>query len=162
MIDPENLEILIIKTIRNSGYRATPQRIAISKYILLNREHPTAQKAYLEIKKMHPTVSLATIYTTIKILKETGLVLEMNMPHGQTRFDPNTNPHAHLICMQCGDIRDWMDPLMPKLIAKVSADANFTITGSSLDLNGICENCDRKANDAYKMPASPTESIHAG
>ena len=65
MIIPENLESTIIKTFRNSGYRATPQRIAINRYLLRNHEHPTAQKAYLEVKKMHQTVSLATIYTTI-------------------------------------------------------------------------------------------------
>jgi Fur family transcriptional regulator, peroxide stress response regulator len=145
MINLENLESSIINTFRNSGYRATPQRIAISRYILRNHEHPTAQNAYLEVKKMHPTVSLATIYTTIKILKETGLILELNLPQGQTRFDPNTEPHVHLLCLRCGGISDWVDPIMPKLIAKVSADANFTVIGSSLDLNGICESCDRKA-----------------
>ena len=161
MISPENLDSSIIKTFRNGGYRATPQRIAISRYILRNQEHPTAQKAYLEVKKMHPTVSLATIYTTIKILKETGQILELNMPKGQTRFDPNTEPHAHLLCLQCGSISDWMDPIMPKLIAKVSADANFTVTESSLDLKGICDSCDRKGENTLKMAPSPLESIQA-
>jgi len=143
------LDSTIIKTFRNSGYRATPQRIAISKFILRNHEHPTAQKAYMEVKKVHPTVSLATIYTTIKILRDTGLILELNMPQGQTRFDPNIEPHAHLLCLRCGSISDWMDPIMPKLIARVSADANFTVTGSSLDLKGICERC-----TAAKPPAT--------
>jgi Fur family peroxide stress response transcriptional regulator len=145
---PENLESSIIKTFRNSGYRATPQRIAISKYILRNHEHPSAQKTYLEVKKTHPTVSLATIYTTIKILKESGLVLELNLPRGQTRLDPNTEPHAHLVCLRCGTISDWSDPIMPKLIARVSADANFTVVGSSLDLKGICDSCERKSQTA--------------
>lgn len=149
MINPEDLDSTIIKTFRNSGYRATPQRIAISKFILRNHEHPTAQKAYIEVKKVHPTVSLATIYTTIKILRDTGLILELNMPQGQTRFDPNIEPHAHLLCLRCGSISDWMDPIMPKLIARVSADANFTVTGSSLDLKGICERC-----TAAKPPAT--------
>ncbi|HNX39452.1 MAG TPA: transcriptional repressor [Methanothrix sp.] len=149
MINPEDLDSTIIKTFRNSGYRATPQRIAISKFILRNHEHPTAQKAYMEVKKVHPTVSLATIYTTIKILRDTGLILELNMPQGQTRFDPNIEPHAHLLCLRCGSISDWMDPIMPKLIARVSADANFTVTGSSLDLKGICERC-----TAAKPPAT--------
>lgn len=147
MIDPENLESTIIRTFRSSGYRATPQRIAIGKYILRNHEHPTAQKAYLEVKKMYPTVSLATIYTTIKILKDTGLIRELNLPHRQTRFDPNTKPHVHLICAQCGDIQDWMDPIIPKLIARVSEDINFTVADSSLDLNGICEGCYREAKE---------------
>ena len=51
MISPENLESSIIKTFRDSGYRATPQRIAISRYILRNHEHPAAQKAYFEVKE---------------------------------------------------------------------------------------------------------------
>jgi Fur family peroxide stress response transcriptional regulator len=148
MINPENLESSIINTFRNSGYRATPQRIAIGRYILCNHEHPTAQKVYLEVKKMHPTVSLATIYTTIKILEETDLIQELNLPQGQTRFDPNTEPHAHLICLRCGSISDWMDPIMPKLVAKVSADANFTVIGSSFDLKGVCESCDKKGETA--------------
>ena len=150
MISSENLESSIIKTFRNSGYRATPQRIAISKYVLSSRQHPTAQKAYLEVKKEHPTVSLATIYTTIKILKESGLIQELNMPKGQTRFDPNIEPHAHLLCIKCGSIRDWMDPIMPELIARVSDEANFTIIGSSLDLKGICDRCEKRSESQTK------------
>jgi Fur family transcriptional regulator, peroxide stress response regulator len=160
MISDGNLESSIIKTFRNSGYRATPQRIAISRYILRNHEHPTAQKAYFEVKKVHPTVSLATIYTTFKILKETGLIRELNLPQGQTRFDPNTEPHAHLLCLQCGSISDWTDPIIPKLIDKVSADANFAVIGSSLDLNGVCESC-REAKNAIRMVSPRLESIQA-
>ena len=140
----EDLDSSIIKTFRNSGYRATPQRIAISRYMLSNHEHPTAQKTYLEVKKTHPTVSLATIYNTIKILKETGLILELNLDQGETRFDPITEPHAHLLCLRCGRIIDWMDPIMIKLIDKISADANFTVTGSIFELKGICDDCAKK------------------
>ena len=162
MINPENLESTIIKTFRNCGYRATPQRIAISKYILRNHEHPTAQKAYQEVKKTYPTVSLATIYTTIRILRDTGLILELNMPQGQTRFDPNTEPHAHLLCLQCGSISDWTDPIMPKLIERVSSDANFTVTGSSLDLKGICQRCYRNGmGGAAKVPENKTSLAKA-
>ena len=105
MISTDSLDSTIIKTFRNSGYRATPQRIAISRYILRNHEHPSAQKTYQEVKKTHPTVSLATIYTTIKILKKTGLICELKLPQSQTRYDPNTEPHAHLVCLQCGSVR---------------------------------------------------------
>ncbi len=140
----EDLDSSIIKTFRNSGYRATPQRIAVSRYILSNHDHPTAQKAYLEVKKTHPTVSLATIYNTIKILKETGLIFELNLDQGETRFDPVTEPHAHLLCLRCGSVSDWMDPIMPKLVDKISADANFTVTGSIFELKGICEGCAKK------------------
>jgi len=142
----EDLDSSIIKTLRNSGYRATPQRIAISRYILSNHEHPTAQKAYLDVKETHPTVSLATIYNTIKILKETGLILELNLDHGETIFDPVTEPHAHLLCLRCGSISDWMDPIMLKLIDKVSDDTDVTVTGSIFELKGICDDCAKKGD----------------
>ena len=161
MISADSLESTIIKTFRNSGYRATPQRIAISRYILHNHEHPTAQKTYQEVKKSHPTVSLATIYTTIKILKKTGLICELNLPQSQTRYDPNTEPHVHLVCLQCGSITDWMDPIMQKLVKNVSSRANFTVIGSSFDLEGICEICDRRAKEALKTSSPPAESISA-
>ena len=161
MISADSLDSTIIKTFRNSGYRATPQRIAISRYILRNHEHPTAQKTYQEVKKTHPTVSLATIYTTIKILKETGLICELNLPQSQTRYDPNIEPHVHLICLRCGSITDWMDPIMEKLVKNISRKANFTVIGSSFDLEGICESCDRRAKEALKSASPPTESISA-
>ena len=161
MISAESLDSTIIKTFRNSGYRATPQRIAISRYILRNQEHPTAQRTYQEVKKTHPTVSLATIYSTIKILKETGLICELNLPQSQTRYDPNTEPHVHLVCLQCGSISDWMDPIMPKLVNQVSRNASFKVIGSSFDLEGICMSCERRAKDSLKSIAPPAESIPA-
>jgi Fur family peroxide stress response transcriptional regulator len=148
----DDLEPSIIKTFRNSGYKATPQRIAISRYILSSDEHPTAQKVYLEIKKTHPTVSLATIYRTIKILKDAGLILELNMHQGETRFDPFTEPHAHLLCLRCGRIDDWTDPIMPKLIDKASTAENFIVTGSNFELKGICDGCAKMGYGADITP----------
>jgi len=141
MAESGDLESSIIKTFRNSGYRATPQRIAISRYILSSHEHPTAQKVYSEVKKDHPTVSLATIYTTIKILEEIGMIQELSHPQSETRLDPNMKPHLHLICSRCETISDWMDPEMEDFIAKVSAEANFVVTGLRFDLKGICNSC---------------------
>jgi len=149
----EDPDSSIIKTFRNSGYRATPQRIAISRYFLGNNEHPTAQKAYLEVKKTHPTVSLATIYNTIKILRSSALIHELNLKQGETRFDPNIEPHAHLLCLRCGSISDWMDPMVTKLIDKVSADANFIVTGSIFELKGICDGCAKKGLGAEPKAA---------
>ncbi len=157
MPDLEDLEATIIKTFRNSGRRATPQRIAISRYILSNNNHPTAKKTYLEVRKSHPTVSLATVYNTIKILKETGLILELNLPQGETRFDPFIEPHAHLLCQQCGAISDWVDPMMPELIAKASAETNFIVTGSVFELKGVCEGCRKKKGATAPTKAAANE-----
>jgi Fur family peroxide stress response transcriptional regulator len=81
----------IVKALRVKGYRATPQRIAISRFALNNHNHPSAQRIFNEVKKVYLTVSLSTIYKTIQILKEVGLIQELNLPKDQARSDPIWN-----------------------------------------------------------------------
>lgn len=145
MIQSESAEKNIARVLREQGYKATPQRIAISKYALNTDQHPTADRIYREIIKTHPTVSLATVYTTLKVLKEIGLVQELNMPQQQNRFDPNMSPHAHLICLQCGEVSDWMDPLIPELVDRISRDTGSMVSGSSLNMNIVCRKCQLKS-----------------
>jgi len=155
MLSSENMDASIIRAFRGKGYKATPQRIAIARFILHSREHPSAQIAYQSVKKVYPTVSLATVYKTIKVLKDCGLVLELNLPQVDARFDPNTQPHAHLFCLQCGSISDWMDPIITKLVDRISKDESFKVSGSSLDINGICKTCSRMARSS-EMEQSTT------
>jgi Fur family peroxide stress response transcriptional regulator len=72
MDDSQKLDASVIKALRGKGYKATPQRIAIGRFALRSKDHPTAQRIYGEVKRIYPTVSLATVYKTIQILKEVG------------------------------------------------------------------------------------------
>jgi Fur family peroxide stress response transcriptional regulator len=137
----------IIEALRRKGYKATTQRIAICRFVLHSRDHPTAQRIYSEVKKVHLTVSLATVYKTLKILKELGLVQELNFPQGQTRFDCYMKPHINLVCLRCGNIRDLDDLTAQEIVGRVVAAAKFTITGQRLDLYGVCEKCARKTEN---------------
>jgi Fur family peroxide stress response transcriptional regulator len=150
MESSKNLDFIIQKAFRKKGLKITPQRMAISRLIFHDHkhEHPSVKKIYLEVKKLHPSMSLTTVYKTIKILKDSCLVLELNPPLGQERFDPNMEPYAHLICLQCGDISDWMNPALPKLLYDIETDSGFTAVGSSLDIYGMCEACHEKSKDA--------------
>lgn len=141
MTESQYIDKKIISVYRENNLKVTPQRIAIAKYVLNNSEHPTAKRIYQEIRRAHPTVSLATIYVTLKVLKEVGLLQELNLPDGQSRFDPNLEPHAHLICEKCGDITDWEDPLLSELVSNISDNAHFIVSASGLNLNGVCRKC---------------------
>lgn len=136
----------IARAFREHGFKATPQRIAIGRYVLDNTEHPTAKNIYDEVRKTHSTVSLGTIYATLNILKEVGLIQELNLPDGQARFDSNTVHHAHLICKKCGDIVDWIDPVLEELINKISNDKQFILNKAGLDIYGICKKCQNDEN----------------
>lgn len=148
-LDPE---LSIIKSLRKKGYKATPQRIAIGRFLLHNREHPSAQKIYREVKKIYPTVSLTTVYKTTKILKEVGLIRELNLSNIQTRYDPNITPHAHLICLRCRRISDWTDPIIKKLMEKISAATRFIPEEPNFAVYGICSTCDLRTPSLRDEP----------
>jgi len=130
-----------IEALRSKGYKATPQRIAICRFVLNSRDHPSAQKVYDEVKKIHPTVSLATVYKTLAVLKDLNLIQELNLPQGQARFDSYMKPHINLICLRCGSIADLDDNSAIEIIRKVAAAAKFKPKGQHIDIFGICRKC---------------------
>lgn len=130
-----------IEALRSKGYKATPQRIAICQIALNSRAHPSAQQVYDEVKKIHPTVSLATVYKTLEVLRDINLVQEINFPKGQARFDSYMNPHINLICLKCGAITDLNDETVEELTRKVATATKFKPTGQRVDVYGICQKC---------------------
>jgi Fur family peroxide stress response transcriptional regulator len=134
----------IIEALRRKGYKATSQRIAICRFALGNREHPTAQRIYREVKRLHPTVSLATVYKTLQVLRELRLIQELAFPQGETRFDSNVAPHINVVCLQCGSVSDVDDRLAREVVAKASSRSRFIVMGQRLDLYGTCERCAKR------------------
>jgi Fur family peroxide stress response transcriptional regulator len=130
-----------IEALRSKGYKATPQRIAICRIALNSRAHPSAQEVYAEVKKIHPTVSLATVYKTLDVIRDLDLVQEINFPKRQARFDSYMNPHINLICLKCGIIKDLEDVAVKEITRKVAAATKFKPTGQRVDVYGICQKC---------------------
>jgi Fur family peroxide stress response transcriptional regulator len=96
---------------------------------------------YDEVKKIHPTVSLATVYKTLEVLRDLDLVQEINFSKGQARFDSYMNPHINLICLKCGNITDLDDVTAKEITRKVAAATKFKPTGQRMDVYGICQKC---------------------
>jgi Fur family transcriptional regulator, peroxide stress response regulator len=130
-----------IEALRNKGYKATPQRIAICRITLNSRSHPSAQQVYNEVKKIHPTVSLATVYKTLEVLRDVGLVREINFSQGRARFDSYMCPHINLVCLKCGCITDLDDKVIEEITRKVTLSTKFKPTGQRVDVYGICQKC---------------------
>jgi Fur family peroxide stress response transcriptional regulator len=135
------MDTTIIRALRGNGYKATPQRIAAGRFILMSKDHPTAQAIYIEVKKSYPTVSLSTVYKTIKILKEVGLIQELNFSKDQARFDSYMEPHINLVCMKCGAIIDAKNSGIQDIMTLVSAEENFVAKGHRFEIYGICQSC---------------------
>ena len=134
-------ETSAIEALRSKGYKATPQRIAICRITLNSRAHPSVQKVYEEVKKIHPTVSLATVYKTLEVLRDVNLVQEINLPKGQARFDSYMTPHINLVCLKCGKITDLDDRIIQEIARKVTSSTKFKPTGQRVDVYGVCQKC---------------------
>jgi Fur family peroxide stress response transcriptional regulator len=130
-----------IEALRNKGYKATPQRIAICRIVLNSRAHPSAQQVYDEVKKIYPTVSLATVYKTLEVLRDLDLVQQINFTNGQARFDSYMRPHINLICVKCGAITDVYEVTVEEITRKVAEATKFKPTGQRMDVYGICQEC---------------------
>lgn len=124
---------------RKYDFKMTPQRLAIMEYLKDNKEHPSALDVFTSISKRFPTISFATVYNTLEMLKKKGLVLELNIDPERKRFDPDTNPHHHMICTKCGKVVDvFME--FPLNIPEIET-RGFEIERIHIDVYGICETC---------------------
>jgi Fe2+ or Zn2+ uptake regulation protein len=105
------------------------------------RDHPTADHLYQEVRRQLPAISFNTVYKTLEILCQRGMVLKVNPLHAVARYDGETGQHAHLICRQCHHIidLDWEALEVPSLSA---ADLHgFQIERPSLTFWGLCPPC---------------------
>lgn len=130
---------------RGIGLKLTPQRLAILSYLEGNKSHPSAEEIYKNVLKKYPTISFATVYSTLEALKKRGKVLELTIDPQRKRFDPNTEHHNHLLCVKCSAIAD----IHSKYSLNVSASeaSGFEIIGNHIEFYGICPECKKGSND---------------
>ena len=136
-------ETAIIEGLRKRGFRVTPQRLAICRVVLADRNHPSASAIHAMVRRTHPTVSLATVYKTIDVLRDIGLVQELCVPKVQARLDSRMEPHINLICLGCGSIGDLSDGRLQRGAAELAAGSGLLETVQRIDLHGYCRRCVR-------------------
>ncbi|MCL5062188.1 MAG: transcriptional repressor [Nitrospiraceae bacterium] len=124
---------------KDIGLKLTPQRLAILDYLDGNKEHPSAEDIYRAVSKKFPTMSFATVYNTLETLRQRGGVLELTIDPDKKRFDPNIEPHHHLICLKCKRIVDIHGDY--KLGVPNGEKAGFEIIGNHIEFYGICPKC---------------------
>ncbi|MHA1839881.1 MAG: Fur family transcriptional regulator [Candidatus Ranarchaeia archaeon] len=113
----------IVEKLKSRGYKLTPQRIEIIKIIADNAVyHPSLNAVYSVIKKKMPTVSFSTLFKTVSLLEEMGLLRLFNLA-GETRIEANAHVHVNIINKKTGEITDIIDErLVDELITKIGYD----------------------------------------
>ena len=134
----------LITKLRSKGYRITPQRLAICKLVLSSKDHPTAEQIYEKVKKTYPTISLATVYFTLDLLRTLGLLQELGFSDRSSRYDPNTSPHINIICPKCGEIYDYEAESIKKMWFQIVEEMGFKPLRQRLDIYKLCNTCSKK------------------
>ena len=133
---------IIIQKLRDNGFKITPQRLVIAKILARSKGHPSVEQIHRQIKKAYPSMSLATVYKNIILIKSIGEVLELGFPDGSNRYDGNRpTPHPHVICVKCKKIVDPDLDSLDEMKKEVALETNFKILNHRLDFFGICGDC---------------------
>lgn len=130
--------------LRDNGFKVTPQRLAIYHVLASTKAHPSAEMIFNELQPDYPTMSLATVYKTIEILKEIGLVQSLNVGEDSFRYDANTDSHPHVRCMGCGCVDDLEDIDASAFIGEVAGRTAYRLTGQQFYFFGICPACQKR------------------
>jgi Fur family peroxide stress response transcriptional regulator len=133
----------IVTSLRDEGFRITPQRIAIVDYLLKTEDHPSADLIHKVVRKRYPMVSLSTVYKTLDLLKEKKLVNEIEV-EGEARFDAHTDEHINLVCIKCGKIDDLDEESLKDIQIKAAKKSKYLILKSNFELHGYCSSCKSK------------------
>jgi Fur family peroxide stress response transcriptional regulator len=144
MNDPQVRFNELITALKEREFRLTPQRVELVRLIASSEGHPSAGQLYSNIHYRFPTMSHATVYKTLAMLKEMGQVLEIDL-RDDSHYDGNRpEPHPHLICSKCNRIVDADLAIDPGEIRKLENISGFSITRSQIAFYGICPVCSKE------------------
>jgi Fur family transcriptional regulator, peroxide stress response regulator len=130
----------IVTTLKANGLRVTPQRFAVYANLLSRTDHPTVEQLLVDLNQYCPVSSQATIYSSLQALRTAGLIREVLLEAGVSRYDAKVEPHHHFHCQSCGSIEDIGWDALPvvefdRLRVGLQAHA-YEIT-----VRGCCDRC---------------------
>ncbi len=141
----------IVERLRRWEVRVTPQRLAIAEAVLNSTDHPTVQQIYERVRDHFPSMTLATIYSTLGVLERSGLIQELPFEK-RSRYEANMEPHVNLVCIQCENVMDADvgQDVVVRLKNRISSQAGFDVAWQRVDFYGWCPRC-----AAAKRPGQP-------
>jgi Fur family peroxide stress response transcriptional regulator len=121
--------------------KKTKQKEAILAALKSTRSHPTADWIYKQVRALVPNIGLATVYRNLKLLKEHGDIVELDMGADLRRFDAYTENHYHFRCSRCSEVFDIDEQVNKELDERVKIKTGFDVFYHRLEFRGICSSC---------------------
>jgi Fur family transcriptional regulator, ferric uptake regulator len=142
----ENEQIIdeLKKIVKQKGLKYTEQREVVLKILMHAQEHLTAEEIYnlIKIKEPDSNIGIATVYRALSFLEEVDLIASIAFGSEGKKYESNAKAHHdHLICTSCGKIVEFVDEEIEKRQEKIAKENNFKVTSHSMQLYGVCANC---------------------
>jgi Fur family ferric uptake transcriptional regulator len=135
----------ICESLRDNSYKLTPQRQTILKTFIEHADqHLSAEDVYMLVKHEYPDIGLATVYRTLDLLAELGVLQKNDFGDGRSRYEfsnRNEHHHHHLICLTCGEVSEFDDDLLESLETVIQKRNGFKVIDHDLKFLGYCTKC---------------------
>ncbi|HIC14928.1 MAG TPA: transcriptional repressor [Gemmatimonadetes bacterium] len=144
----------LVDRLRARTVRVTPQRLAIAEAVLNSTDHPTVQQIYERVRNNFPSMTLATIYSTLGVLERNGLIQELPFER-MSRYEPNMDPHVNLVCIGCENVMDADagQEAVVRLKNRIVNESDFQIAWQRVDFYGWGPNCAAEKRQQELSPA---------
>jgi Fur family transcriptional regulator, peroxide stress response regulator len=139
---------------RAAGVKLTHQRLEIFREVASSLEHPDAETVYRAVQPRMPTVSLDTVYRTLWLLTNLGLVTTLGPRRETVRFDANLHHHHHYVCLRCGLARDFDSAKLNTLRIPDAVEELGSVVATHVEVRGVCKNC-AKEKAGESVPDNP-------
>lgn len=139
---------------RQAGVKLTHQRLEIFREVAASLEHPDAEMVFRSVQARMPTVSLDTVYRTLWLLSDLGLVTPLGPRRESVRFDGNLARHHHYVCMRCGLTRDIESAALDAIRIPAAVQDLGSVVAMQVEVRGLCATC-AKAKDARTRNEKP-------
>jgi Fe2+ or Zn2+ uptake regulation protein len=141
-----NPEQDLVRELRDRGQRVTSQRLVIHRALRELDRHATADQVLEAVRDRLPGVSLPTVYATLELFEQLGVVRRVSGPSGPALYDPRPDPHHHLVCTRCGRVEDVEARLDLSAADRAARRHGFRPAHSEVVISGLCADCASRAD----------------
>ncbi len=132
----------MVQELKERGHRLTPQRQLILEAIESSQGHVSAESVHAKVAAQFPQVNISTVYRTLELLEELGLVQHTHLGHGPPTYSVSTDDdHVHLVCRDCGAVQEAPPDVVAPVVEALAATRGFTVDVGHLAVFGRCESC---------------------
>lgn len=133
--------------LRKAGVKVTRQRLEIIGEVVAARGHPSIGEVYEAVRARIPSISLDTVYRTMRTLASLGMIHPVGTSGERVRFDADRTPHHHFLCSVCGEAYDFLCPELDAIPIPEQARSIGLVRGSRIEVRGVCRKCLEKEGD---------------